>query len=515
MTLLLAALPLITILVLMLVFHWSGAQAGAAGWIAAVTIAALVFGAGPQALLWAQVQGIFRAAYVLYIIWGALFFFRITEADGTLTAMATSLRQLSPGKTLQVLLLAWGFASFLQGVGGFGVPVAVVAPILVSMGFSAVEAVVMPSLGLAWAVSFGSLGASYEALISATGMPDSVIAPWMAVALGLVCFAVGGLLLVIVAGQEKSKRGTQIRRDLGPMLTMASGMAAVQFIAANNGLPNIASMLGGLTGLIIGSIWALVRRRDEAENVPISWKKTLSRMIPYILLIVIILTANLIPALKQTLNQVILQIRVPALTLANGTRIPAGTTKSISIFGHPGAQLVLTGILTLLLAKARGNLPPGSGEIIRKGVLRSGIKSTLGILAMMTMATTMQLAGMVALLSEGMATLAGQFFPLISPFIGALGAFMTGSNTNSNVLLGAFQQNVAQALGLTVPFVLAIHNAGAAVGSVFSPAKIIVGCSTVGLSGSEGTALRRTSRYGLSIITLLAVLAMVVSKLIP
>lgn len=514
MTILLAALPLLAILVLMLVFRWSGAQAGAVGWLAALVVAALVFGAGSQALFWAQVRGVFRAVYVLYIIWGALLFFRVTEADGTLEAMSTILRELSPGKTLQVLILAWGFASFLQGVGGFGVPVAVVAPILVSMGFSPMKAVVMPSLGHAWAISFGSLGASYEALTSATGLPGRELAPWMAVTLGLVCFMVGGLLLTIAAGREESKRGRRMRRELGPMLTMATVMAGIQYVAANNGLPNIAAMLGSLAGLIVGAIWALARRREGEERAPISLRETLSQMLPYLLLIVIILVVNLITPLQRALNQVVLQVEVPTLTLEGGRQIPAGTTKGISIFGHPGAQLVLTGVLTLIIAKVRGNLPPGSGEKIRKGVLRSGIKSTLGILAMMVMATTMQMAGMVEILSERMATVAGQFFPLISPFIGALGAFMTGSNTNSNVLLGAFQQNVAQTLSLTVPLILAIHNAGAAVGSVFAPAKIIVGCSTVGLSGGEGAALRRAGSYGLIIITLLALVGMITSQFV-
>ena len=81
---------------------------------------------------------------------------------------------------------------------------------------------------------------------------------------------------------------------------------------------------------------------------------------------------------------------------------------------------------------------------------------------------------------------------------------MTGSNTNSNVIFGAFQQEVALSLNLHVPLILAIHNAGAAVGSVFAPAKIIVGCSTVGLGGQESDALRSTTRYGLIIILILA-----------
>lgn len=505
----LAAIPLILILVLMVGFRWGGSKAGAVGWAAALLIAALVFGAGPRVLLWAQIQGFFRAAYVLYIIWGALLFFRVTEADGTLEAVSDTLQRLAPGRILQVLLLAWGFTSFLQGVGGFGVPVAVVAPILVAMGFAPVDAVVMASLGLAWAVSFGSLGASYEALISATELEGALVAPWMAMTLSLVCVMAGAVVLWIASDYRPP------RSEIGPVLSMAIAMSSVQYGVVRLGIENIGAMLGGLAGLIVGGGWALLRRRRvrKADRQTIRWRQVPIRMLPYILLIAIIFAVNFIPFLNRNLNHWTVQIRVPALQLRDGTAIPATHTKSISIFGHPGAQLIYTAIITILIAKSRGGLPSGSAEKIRQGVLRSGTKSTVGILAMMAMATTMQLAGMVSELSRTMAAFAGQLFPLITPFIGALGAFMTGSNTNSNVLLGAFQLQVAQALKLFVPFVIALHNAGAAVGSVFSPAKIIVGCSTVGLSGRESDALRRTTLYGLIMLSILAVLGLAATQM--
>ncbi len=507
----LAAVPLIVVLTLMVGFRWSGSKAGAAGWISALVIALLRFGIGPEALLWAQVQGFFRAAYVLYVIWGALFFFRVTEADGTLRSMSVILRQLAPGRILQLLLLAWGFTSFLQGVGGFGVPVAVVAPILVTMGFPALDAVVMASLGHSWAVSFGSLGASYEALVTATGIDGAVIAPWMAIVLGLVCFIVGFIVLWIAAGKKLP------RREIIPMLSMATAMALVQYLSVQIGIENIAAMLGSLAGILVGAVWASVRRRqsDESQIPSLSAQQMLLRMLPYLLLIAVILAVNFVPFLNTLLNRWVVAIRVPALTLQDGTQIAASRTKGISVFGHPGAQLVFTALIALLLARRRNSLPAGSGEKIRRGVLKSGTKSTLGILAMMAMATTMQASGMVSELATAMAALAGQFFPVMSPWIGALGAFMTGSNTNSNVLLGAFQLQVAQALGLQVPLILALHNAGAAAGSIFAPAKIIVGCSTVGLSGGESEALRSTTRYGVIVIAILAVVGLVITQFAP
>ena len=505
---LLAALPLVLILILMVAFRWSGAKAGTVGWVTAIIVAVLRFAATPEFLLWAQIQGFFRAVYVLYIIWGALFFFRITEATGTLDAMSAMLQQISPGQTLQVLLLAWAFASFLQGVGGFGVPVAVVAPIMVSIGFAPLEAVIMPSLGHAWAVSFGSLGASYEALKAASNLEGAVIAPNMALALGVVCFLVGFLVLW-VAGKTRA-----LREGLWPMLSMALVMSVVQYVSVRAGLFNIPAMLGSLAGLLVGIAWALLRKgQPSIRKAETPWTQNLPHVAPYLLLLIIIFAANFIGPLRTILDSVRIQFTVPQITLTNGSLLAMDKTKAISLFGHPGALLFYTGAFTLLLAKIQGTLPAGSGQKIRAGMMRSGIKSTLGILAMVGMATTMENAGMVTQLSQAMADLSGRLFPLISPFIGALGAFMTGSNTNSNVIFGAFQQQVAQALGYAVPLILAIHNAGAAVGSIFAPAKIIVGCSTVGLSSGEGEVLRRTARYSLIILGVLAVGALAATNL--
>jgi lactate permease len=501
-----AALPLALIVVLMIGFHWSGAKAGAAGWIAALVIAALRFAANAEFLFWAQIDGLFRAAQVLYVIWGALFFFRITEANGALQAMSTMLRQISPERTLQVLIMGWAFTSFLQSVGGFGVPMAVVAPIMVGIGFEPLIAVVLPAVGHSWSISFGSLGASYEALKTATGLEGAVIAPDMTLMLGLVCFVAGFCVLWIAGGR------VAVRAGLWPMLLMALTMGGVQYLSARAGLYNIALMLGALAGLAVGVIWARVHQGEVSPGADaIPWSKHLISIWPYVLLLIVIFGANFIRPLAEFLDTVKVQVAMPHITLANGQTIAAGQTKALALFGHAGALLFYTGLLTLLISKTQGTLPPGAGKKIRTGMVRSGWTSTLGILAMVGMATTMEKAGMVPLLAHAMANLAGGLYPLVAPFIGALGAFMTGSNTNSNVLFGAFQQQVAQTLDYTVPLILAIHNAGASVGSVFAPAKVIVACSTVGLTNREGEALRRITKYCFVILSLLAAFGLLIT----
>jgi lactate permease len=139
------------------------------------------------------------------------------------------------------------------------------------------------------------------------------------------------------------------------------------------------------------------------------------------------------------------------------------------------------------------------------------VNSSLGILAMVGVASIMLHSGMTFLLAQGLAeSFNRDLYPAVAPFIGALGAFITGSNTNSNVLFAVLQQNSAQLLNLSVPLILAAQTAGGSIGSVLAPAKVIVGCSTVGLSGEEGMVMRKMLGYGMILIGVVAMAAFLI-----
>lgn len=510
----LAFSPVLAVLLLMLRFHWGGARAGAVGWVIAVIVAGLRFGAGPRVLAYAQLKGVLLTLFVVYIIWGALLFYRVTDEAGAVDAIGEGLRRLTPDRGMQALLIGWVFSAFLQGVGGFGVPVAVTAPLLVGLSFPPMAAVVIPSVGYGWAVTFGSLGSSFFALMAATGRSGESLAPWSAALLGLACMACGAGALWAAGGKRT------LRSGLGALLVIGPSMALTQYLVVTNGLWPIGSMTGGLAGLLVGVIWArwraarrpvtpwegtsapgaaAPRREGRSSTMPLRWA-----VAPYVLLIAIVLVAQLVAPVGDFLGRVVLRIEFPKLTTARGWVTPAQEGRVIEVFGHVGALLVYASAVSYALFAWRGSYRPGAGRRIVGGVVSRATRSSLGTAAMVGMAVTMEHAGMTHLLAQGIARVAGPAFPLAAPFIGALGSFMTGSNTNSNVIFGELQQSVAGLVGVNPLVILGAQTAGGTIGSAFAPAKVIVGCSTV--DAEEGPVLEAVMRYGLAIVAGLALM---------
>lgn len=486
----------------MLRLQWGGAKAGVVGWLVALLVATLRFGAGWHVLAYAQLKGLLLTLFVLYIVWAALLFFRLVDEAGAVAAIGAGLPRLTPDRGLQALLLGWVFSAFLQGMGGFGVPVAVVAPLLVGLGFPPVAAVVIPSVGHPWAVTFGSLGLSFYALMATTGRSGEELAPWCALMLGAACLACGATTLWAAGGKRT------LRSGLAPLIIVGTVMAGVQYLVVTQGLWSIGATMGGLAGLAVGVVWARWRRGNQAHNpaappasggIGLVWA-----LAPYLLLVSIVLVAQ-VPFVRDFLGRVVFRAHFPELTTARGWVTPAGGGRSINVFGHSGALLVYASLITYGMFRWRGYYAPGAVRRVASGVARRAVRASLGTTAMLGMAVTMGHAGMTNLLADGLARVAGPAFPLVAPFIGAMGAFMTGSNTNSNVVFGGLQNQVAALIGVSPLIILAAQTTGGAIGSAFAPAKIIVGCSTVEGKNREGTVLRAVMRYGLTIVVGLAV----------
>lgn len=502
----LAAAPPLTVLLLMTGLGMGGAKAGPAGWLVALLVALLRFGAGTELLFYAHLRALVWTLDVVLIVWTALALYHVVRAAGALDVIAAWLGGLSEDRVLRALLTGWVFASFLQGVGGFGVPIAVTAPLLLRMGLSPLRAVVVPFIGHAWAVTFGSLGSSFIALLGVTGQPAATLAPPTALLLGLAAPACGALAAHAAGGL----RG--LWRTLPAVLLIGLVMAVVQYLVAVAGLWNIASACAGLAGLLTG-LWLTRRRgRRGAQAVDMAGGPSLRlALAPYVILIALAVGLIGVSPVKAWLGQLRPAIPVPLVESGLGWVTPATPAPGVGIplLVHTASVLLYSTVAAYWLFRRRGLLAPGAAREVLAGVRRQGLRPAIGILAMVAMASVMQHAGMTRTLAEWLSrSVAPDWYAFVGTLIGALGAFMTGSNTNSNAVFAGLQLDSAQLLGLSVSLVLALQTAAGAIASMMAPAKILVGGSTIGLArGDEGRVLRSLLLYGALLLAGLALLA--------
>jgi len=498
--------PILTVLVLMIFKNWSGSRAGAAGWFVSLIAAVFVFGAHPELIAYAQAKGALLSLNVLYIIWAALLLYHVVNETGAIKAIGIGIERFSGDKAIQLLIFGWVFASFLQGVAGYGVPIAVVAPLLVGLGFSPIVAVAVPAIGHSWSVTFGSMGASFQALMAVSGHSASYLAPWSAALLGLTTFLCGIFAVHAYGGWRMT------RHSLLAIIIIGGAMAGTQYALAVSGMWT----LGGFVASLVGLCSCLAVAKLKIYNqVPAS--QTQSEMglwwalSAYIILIVIVSAGVMIPSVRAFFGQVQLSLAFPEIASLKGWVTQAGTGKTINVFGHGGALLLYATVVGFFVYRSKDFYQPHALKTIIRKTVQSGVPTSLGIVSMVCFAMIMDHCQMIYILAEGISRVFGSLYPLVSPWIGLLGAFMTGSNTNSNVVFGALQQETAQMAGLSVSLILAAQTTGGALGSMIAPAKILVGCSTVGLAGKEGPVLKATLQYGLIITGIVGMTTMLVS----
>jgi len=348
------------------------------------------------------------------------------------------------------------------------------------------------------------MGSSFQVLTATTGLPGALLAPSSAMLMGVICLVCGLATAHIHGGFEGVRRGAL------PTLVVGLCMSLAQYLAAVTGLWNLGAFIAALVGL--GAVAILTRlpayRGTAAQTDSSGHKMPMTKgqmsvgwaVIPYLLLIVIVILAELWAPLHTVLNRVQIRVPFPETRTALGWTQPAEMGRTISIFGHPGALLAYAALISYFLYQRRGYYRPGTVKNILSQTLYSAIPSSLGIVTMVGFAVLMTHSGMTYTLAKGISLAMGKTFPFFSPFIGALGAFMTGSNTNSNVVFATLQMSTAELIGRNVVIILAAQTAGGALGGMVAPAKVIVGCSTAGLAGQEGQVLRQTLLYGLAIL---------------
>jgi lactate permease len=280
-----------------------------------------------------------------------------------------------------------------------------------------------------------------------------------------------------------------------PIAVLAVIMATVQYGLAVNRLWNIAGFGGGLAGLAAGLALARwMKRSDAAAAQPVDRRELGLALAGYAALVVITFSIVLIRPLAEALSFVVVQADFPASLTRAGFEVAAESSKAIVLLRHAGAALTYAALVAYGIYAVAGRYRGGAPGRILRSTAQGVLPSWVGITAMLSMASIMTHAGMTEAMARGLAVAAGPAFSLAAPWMGALGAFISGSNTSSNLLFGMLQRRTAEMLGLSVAWILAGQTAGGAVGSVVSPAKVVIGTASVAGSGGapeEGVVLRR------------------------
>ncbi|MCE8010642.1 L-lactate permease [Halomonas desiderata] len=527
---LLAFTPLILAGVLLIGFRMAAKTAMPIVYLVTAVIALFAWEMSFNRVLASTFQGLILTASILWIIFGAILLLNTLKHSGGITAIRNGFSGISPDRRVQAIIVAWLFGCFIEGASGFGTPAAVAAPLMVALGFPALAAVVVGMMIQSTPVSFGAVGTPI--VVGVTGGINQsaiteqleaggytwleyfrLIAAEVAIVHGIIGILMPLIMVVIMVkffGANKSwKEGLSIT----PFALFAGVAFVVPYMLAGVLLgPEFPSMIGAMVGLAIvvpaarrgflipKDTWDFPERSSWPDNWigkieikidDIAGKTPLSTWmgwLPYVLLAVFLVASRTIEPLREALN---------AWTFGwNNILGEAGVSGSLAPLYLPGGILLMVVLVTAVLHRMRaGELKAAFGESSRT-IFGAGFVLIFTIPMVRILINSGVNAGdlvsMPVAMAQFVADGVGDVYPFFAPAVGGLGAFIAGSNTAANLMLAEFQFNVAQQLGLSTAFMVALQAVGAAAGNMIAIHNVVAASATVGLLGREGETIRKT-----------------------
>lgn len=536
---LLALSPILLVSLLMVVMRWGGAKAGAVAWLWSIGVVILLFGGNAVTAASGSAKGLWETVFILAIIWGAMSVYGLIDGMGGFPVISRAFNQVTAGdRLLQILIIGMVFPAWLQGVLGFGTPVAVAAPLLVGLGFGPVLSVVIPALGHSWTITFGSLGSSFWVLQRFTGLQEGPLALWSAVLfipMTIMVFFFGTYYyskLTHGSGWVEVRRGWFAWLSLG----VVQSAALVFFSVAVS--PSISGFLAGFVGLAWGALLPRVRfyrlqpshgEEAQLDTGSLGPGRKFSfhlAFLPYYIIVLVVLVVYLSPLASQWFGLPDLRAVLEAGRFRVGLPWPQVETdlgfvnpaqdpySPLRILTMPGTLIFFSLGLAMLSYRALGHLRPGILGMIWARVSKTAVPATLTLMTLSMMAGVMMEHGMTTLLAVGTAMATGPAFPFFSNYVGQLGSFITGSNTASNVLFGTFQRDTALVLGISPYVVAGLQTVGGAIGNIHCPLNVVLATSTVGIPGREGEVISQTLVAGLFMGAVIGLLGLILVRVV-
>ncbi|NJL45787.1 MAG: L-lactate permease [Leptolyngbyaceae cyanobacterium SM2_3_12] len=525
---LLAFMPIVTAFLLLVVANRPAAQAMAAAYGVTVVLAWLIWQVPLVQVAASTVEGLVVTLEILYIVFGAILLLNVLQESGAIGKIRQGLLGISSDRRVQLIIIAWLFGSFIEGASGFGTPAVICVPLLVTIGFPAMAAVIAMLMIQSTASAFGGVGVpiviglqsglegnpAVDQEVANLGLTFSDYLGEVTLKTGLIQGLIGIFmpLLIVMAittyfGQARSWRdglpAARFALFAGLAFALPYTLTAI-FIG-----PEFPTLLGGLVGLAL--VIPAAKRGFLAPHSP--WDFPDRHKWPSSWL-----GANSGPAPAESSPMTAVQAWTPYvllslfLILSRIKFLPfRGWLQSaqidvFNIFGTPVSistqPLFLPGTIFILVVLVTYFLYRMSlGQLRRAtwGAMQKLAATALAIGASVPMAKVFinsgvnnsGLASMPLTLADGVANLAGSAWSFFAPFVAMTGSFVAGSTTVSNMMFGLFQFGVAQEIGATPSLILALQVVGAAAGNMIAVSNIVTAVSTVGLVGREGLVLRK------------------------
>lgn len=441
----------------------------------------------------ATVEGMAIALWpILLVIVAALFTYNLAVETKTMDVIKKMLSSITTDKRIQVLILAWGFGGFLEAVAGYGTAVAIPASILASLGFNPLFAAVICLLANTVPTAFGALGIPVTTLATVTGLEVVHLSYVTSIQLAGFIVLIPFLLVILTEKSIKALKGV-----VG--ITLASGItfAVPQiFIAKYLGadLPALVASICSMACTILMAK-AMNKEKVETKEDKIGLKEGVLAWLPYILLCGLILIASpLVPSINSLLAKASSNIHI-----YTGD---ATSTTAFSWINTPGMMILIATFIAGLIQKLKFTYML---DVLKRTIIQLKT-SFITIMSIVAISKIMSHSGMTSSISFGLCAITGSFYPLIAPLLGAIGTFVTGSDTSANILFGALQTEAAKSLSIDPYWIAAANTAGATAGKMISPQSIAIATSATGLIGSEGKILSTTVKYCLGYVIILGLI---------
>ena len=518
-------LPLIAFFVLMGVFkvktHWCALISLAAS----ALIAVLVFGMpAPMAVL-SGAQGLAMGFVpIIYIIIAAVWLYNLTETSGRSQDLKAVFNTIGRGdQRAQALIVAFCFCGLLEGLAGFGAPVAITGAMLVTLGLPPVRAAIATIVGNAINVGFGAMAIPVTTAANLGGAGPVEVAADMGRLTWILCLFIPALLLLILDGA----RGV---RQLWPLALVAGGAAALGHFLTPGVSYELTAVVASLLGLTACFVFLLVwtpatpeehRTEVAAADRPDGGRVALA-LLPYVLVVVIIAVTKLwrIGAdLSALLSGTDIKIRWPGVygSLLNAEgRASASAVYTLQTLSNPGTWIFLTAAIVAVvygLVSSGGRFPASVGAMF--AVLPRTVHalrwSILTIATVMALAYVMNFSGQTTAVGAALAT-TGAAFAFLSPVLGWIGTAVAGSATSAGALFANLQATAAAGAHLDPRLLLAANTIGGGLGKIVSPQNLAIAATAVDAEGADAEILRRAAPFSIGLLLALCALVLAASQ---